>query len=911
MDSIFGVDATPIAGVLYLNDAIKVVTDDEGTYEDRNRVRDSLQGIIVPKQIRLNAQQKKQGILIDSLLAKNTITDMDGAELTKDDIKTANLAKGFFLKPKPIPAAPKVKIDQDSIKTALTKLCNTAGKPLTWSQRNYIQVLQRVQTNSTGDFPDITRANYFPGSEDSINKWINFKPKLDQDKLRADLVAIAAFNDTVDKMLTILAALGPPEDTYTVAKVGGGSDTLPGAPLRTTWRDSLKKADCVSVGISPPDWVKKLFEEIVSAEKARIAAKQDAANQAKKTEAAKTDSLKTPGSATPAVDAAKPAVKDTIKTAKSDTTDKTNQAKEVTAADAVAAKTDSLCKVFNKFMDRLNILADKRCPALLDLMKDYKVHYKKTDSLKLPDSASAITASAISCGALTVDTTLADSAYAKAVKTLLRNTIAALGKNNKSEPLLPTADQAKFEQVFEQTCKTYNVGLNGSPMHYTDHFKDCSEITDLDITALAPKPVVTDTNSIKKGLLGVLAITDSMQTDFNKAQAAYKSFGIYIVKDIQFQFEQGFLERVQVTVDYKGKDQIFENIYALGFSSIQNYRNFTKTTLWIRNSNNADAKAAHLYFSDVLQNYQNELDNFTRDYSPADTSFHVDPAKQMQVTLHKDNLVNIFETRAYTDLDGVGSKNPNGLVQMQISRNIYLVTQRRQMGISRSDYGYMNYVHIEINAEKLENKSRRLILNNLRQVSDNQVITPSYAPNLDFRRYENFSIVVEPNVFLLDFPEAKMTFHADMGFRYGYTPVTDSILTVDTASQTVKSPVNANNYDANTFSIYPKLWLQIFSEYRYGITVGYQFNTTWLFSNNLFKQVVSASGKAGDLQTNPLDRAARFSHIIELSARVQPNKKDKNGNLFFVARFFMQQHDVNTFFPQIQIGYAYNLLFKK
>lgn len=406
-----------------------------------------------------------------------------------------------------------------------------------------------------------------------------------------------------------------------------------------------------------------------------------------------------------------------------------------------------------------------------------------------------------------------------------------------------------------------------------------------------------------------LNIALAAKTELKKLQAELIENKLYKVKDVQLQFERGFLERVQITVELEGRDQIFENIYPIGFSSPADYKAISKIRLYIRNNYLSENGSEHyIYLGDVLQNYDNELNNYTRDYSPADTSLRVKPEEDGFVVLYKEKLVNLFEAKIYTDLIGVLKNEPNGLVQIELERRFNLLTKRSQIPGTRQDIGFLNYMMLSATISKIENKQRKLSLLNDNVLQNNQLVSPSYATNLDFRKYENLGIQTEFNLFLWDYPDGKTTFYIDPGFRYSYTPVIDSVRVVDNTGALVVGP-EVNDFNAHLFTLYPKFAFEFFAERRYGFSMSYQFNHSWLFSNNQYKQV--RSYEKGDNSLLPIENSARNSHQIDLFLRIEPNPKSSNGKIFARARFYMQQGDVNTFFSQIQLGYAYNFIYSR
>lgn len=380
---------------------------------------------------------------------------------------------------------------------------------------------------------------------------------------------------------------------------------------------------------------------------------------------------------------------------------------------------------------------------------------------------------------------------------------------------------------------------------------------------------------------------------------------IYMINKVSLQFERGFLERIQVWVTVDDKQEIFENVYAIGFSSVSNFKNFKDIKLFARNS---DIAFPYIYLSDVFSNYDNYLHNYTRDYSPADTAINeVDPADEKILNLSTERLINVFDSKIYTDLRGIAENQPNGLVQIDVNKRFNLNTHRRQVFSSRNNFGYFNYITLWGALTKIEKEDRVLQLRNDRVVVNNTLVSPSYATNLDFRQYEMLSFGGDINLLLFDRPDTKFTFYFDLGARYGLTKVLDSTLKVENGEAVVDAN-KFSEYDANTLTFFPRISAEVMSQQRVGFTVSYQYHYTYLLSNNLFKQV--ASYAKSQTSSTLLDTRARGSHMVELYVRIQTSENDRN-KFFLRGRLFMQNGDMNTSFSQLQLGYSYNLFYKK
>lgn len=402
---------------------------------------------------------------------------------------------------------------------------------------------------------------------------------------------------------------------------------------------------------------------------------------------------------------------------------------------------------------------------------------------------------------------------------------------------------------------------------------------------------------------------DLTEADLTLKEQNKKVANLHIrrVSHVHYQFEKGYLERIQVYIESPETEnlEVFENSYPIGFSSISNYRNFTDTRLYRRsNKFDGDVKDNYIFLSDIIKLYENQLNIATRDYSPGDTTLIVYPSSDPISRLNKQRNFYIIDGKTFTDVTGLSENSPNGLVQVELCRRFNLWTHRLQVHGS-NNYGFVNYVIAKVNFSKIENKLKGLPLRNQLIVENNSIVSPSYATNLDYLRYENLGATFDLNLFLFDAPDFKYTFFLDAGLHYGHTPIIDSNYQLNQGG--IVSAQNPSDLDAHNFTIFPRAKVQLFAERRYGLSLSYQANYTWLFTNNRFKQVMSYSGKGQDLNTLSTNKLAHWSHMIEAAFYIDVNPTSSTGKIFTTARFFFQQGDVNTFYPQILLGYAFNI----
>jgi hypothetical protein len=376
------------------------------------------------------------------------------------------------------------------------------------------------------------------------------------------------------------------------------------------------------------------------------------------------------------------------------------------------------------------------------------------------------------------------------------------------------------------------------------------------------------------------------------------------VTDVHLQFEGGFIENVAAQLsDSNNKYLYFENNFPLGFSSKYNYDRLDETKLYIRTDMVDKEENSFIVLGQLLPLYNNKLENNRRDYSPADTTFNsLNPSATPAIVLVKDKTINLFDARIYTDIFGLEAKNSNGLVQTEVRRKLNIFTNRYAIS-HLINVGSFNYLNLNVSFTKIEDKERFLILKNNKVFENNQLISPSYASTLDFIRYEAFAIGAEPNLFLLDVPNGKVTFFIDFGLRYSRVPIQDSVYFI--RDNVIERNFNDNSTPAGLITWSFKLRSEIKTDNRFMFDMGFQYNNTTLLSNNEYKAVSSNAKSNTDLFSR--DPNSRSNFTFESNVKYKPDSNDRSNRYFLRFRLTWQYGDNNTFFPQIQLGYNYKI----
>jgi hypothetical protein len=378
---------------------------------------------------------------------------------------------------------------------------------------------------------------------------------------------------------------------------------------------------------------------------------------------------------------------------------------------------------------------------------------------------------------------------------------------------------------------------------------------------------------------------------------------VHEIDSVALQFERGFLENVKVYTKHREKTYMFENIYAIGFSSKYNFKELSKMKLYERNTSGI---FPCLYLGDVIS-YDETLSSYTRDYSPQDTVVSISPAQVPFSILQRSKMVDLFDAKIYSDLIGLLNETPNGMIQIEVDKRLNIRTIRKQVGSFRQNFGWLSYINLWGAFTKIEANNKGLPIRNLNRVQNGQIVSPNYVSNLDLLRYETFVLGTEVNGLVYDIPDAKVTGYFDLGIKYSHVPMLDSTRTVDyLGNVTVDAPVN--KFDGHLLSLQPKITIEVRTEKRIHFKLSYWYYHSWLFSNNRFKQVMSY--EKSDLSNLLLEPKARQIHSVEFYFRTQLSEISQS-KLFIRARLHWQSGDANTFFPQLQLGYSYDLFYKR
>jgi hypothetical protein len=400
------------------------------------------------------------------------------------------------------------------------------------------------------------------------------------------------------------------------------------------------------------------------------------------------------------------------------------------------------------------------------------------------------------------------------------------------------------------------------------------------------------------------------------AKRMHQLYVDFTISKITIDFNDGFIENMVVEGELKypsgdcsprdSKEDLFlkfNNDYPMGFSRKIDYRYYKRFYSVFATS--SDLVNYELPVRHIIPEYVEELKTDRRDYSPKDYVVTIDfTSGQNSITLLKDETFKLFEAKVYTDFVGISDdREPNGLVQTEISRKVFLNTWREKIFKRKTvTWGYAGYIEPEITFSKVENNNRRLVLDVKDKFINSQYGPLKYASTLDLRRYQVFSAGVDGNFASLDIPLIKSAFHLDVGFRYGRTLIRDSLRMVDEDLQVILER-RASDYGVNTFDMYPKITWEVKSDERYCFSFSWSHH--WFFlRDNRFTQV--ANGETYAVTENEMSKVRNEYTRVGLNLTINPS--DSRGRIFCRYNYHWQQGFWRTGFHQAQLGYSFYLI---
>lgn len=385
---------------------------------------------------------------------------------------------------------------------------------------------------------------------------------------------------------------------------------------------------------------------------------------------------------------------------------------------------------------------------------------------------------------------------------------------------------------------------------------------------------------------------------------------------VQLEINRGYLENIIVNgsasiFDYKKIEEKdtskiipefhlkFINDFPFGISSKKDIEQLGNFKLYARFKNGTHYELKLEDFIDVIIE-KLELDR--KDFSPKDDSYELSLPSENKKIFYKADSKEILQVKIFSDFVGIQDNNPNGLIQLEIDKEIPLITKRfqkpyvvfflRPFVLNQANIGVLNYFKPQFIYSKIENNNKYLEVTSIPN-GDTGGSVGYGVSTLDLKQFEVFSVGADFNIFLYDIPNTKSTILFNTGFRFGRTE-----LALDQDEPEVHDfPRGFTN------TLQPSLegLLRINGDERFGFEFSYGIN--WLLSDELFfTQKANVNGFT-DFETFSKSNENNTLQKATILAYLNINKENQ-GRLFFRYRYNAELGNFKNNFAQLQIGYT-------
>ncbi|WP_425076606.1 hypothetical protein [Psychroserpens sp. S379A] len=367
-----------------------------------------------------------------------------------------------------------------------------------------------------------------------------------------------------------------------------------------------------------------------------------------------------------------------------------------------------------------------------------------------------------------------------------------------------------------------------------------------------------------------------------------------------------FYEEESVKIIQNGfaeKELKFENEYPIGFSSKTDYADLSSYYLY---SLNGYEKTFSMRLSDVLSLYVQRHQNDRLDFSPKDQVVSLplhDINKNFEIELKKETSSKILSAKVFTDFNGFQEEAENGLLQVEIDKQVPIWTKRHNLGLGRSsNFGFINYANFNFSWQKINEDDRVLQVKKDTKFINNEIVTDNFVTYLDLIKHENISVGVDLNIASFDFPLVKTRLELNIGAHYGRVMVVDDVVSTS-ETDTSTTPTREFEKTLNIIRVYPDIMFWIRPDERFG---GYlRFRPFKTIAPNNDKFFVTDS-KKGFVEQRSLDK--HWLHRYEFSGFFRPSA-DSDNKFFFRYRYTNTSTWETNGYSEVQVGYLLYLKF--
>lgn len=290
---------------------------------------------------------------------------------------------------------------------------------------------------------------------------------------------------------------------------------------------------------------------------------------------------------------------------------------------------------------------------------------------------------------------------------------------------------------------------------------------------------------------------------------------------------------------------------------------------------------------DIIEYHPNFALN-TKDYSPANGVYKLSAGEENK-PLYKEKTENLFDSKIFTDLNAYGEQNSNGVVQVEISKEIAINTHRYACNSRRyTNYGFFQYINPYFSYSKLEDTDYALKLKlDTVKLSDN--FNTYNTALIDIYKNERLRVGADFNIAVLDFSQFKSNLWLDLGAQFGQIKCNDI---------TNEENNSENNFTVNSLFFFSKLKYKIYPDKRFGLQFSYKIGHYDILNDKM---------KQNDTEDQSLKDNFYWLHELTMQTFVRTGDK---GKVFFRYKIASPIDNWDNNFTQLQLGYSFDILRK-
>ncbi len=284
----------------------------------------------------------------------------------------------------------------------------------------------------------------------------------------------------------------------------------------------------------------------------------------------------------------------------------------------------------------------------------------------------------------------------------------------------------------------------------------------------------------------------------------------------------------------------------------------------------------------------------TENYSPKDQTLYVIPTESGKLVF-KERTSEILKAKVFTDFIGLNGNDPNGLVQLEFSKPVNIVTKVFPFSRYNSFYViFLNRFEPKFTLNKLEDDDSELAIK--------LVDTFRVANYNDVMRYKRASLGFRIEAIRFGLPAFQSVF--SIAYEHNYNIVRFSEEVSEKLPDTDSTLVSTNIFSNLTRDLGIVFKWDINPSDKYQFSLSYARKIFKFYPNDVDPIIPVTNQKDAKFETRKFDGSpdSESYHTFEFLASAQLSKR---GELFFRGRYHFLNENKNQNYFQTQLGYSF------